>query len=133
MEEENGRVGQFEKSRQLDSYTNVAKGKRRTYFFDFKSIKEDEAYVIITESKRFKDHAGQIFYEKHKIYVYTEDLENFILMLTQFSNSLKNKKSYTYLIKKGDRIKTSAEEFEPEAQMDYNYFLGNDSENPDTK
>ena len=127
MEEENGRV------EQLESYTNVAKGKRRTYFFDVKNIRENEDYVVITESKRLQDQAGQIFYEKHKIYVYTDDLENFILMLTQFSNSLKNRKSYTYLIKKSGRIKTSAEEFEPEVQMDYTYPLGNDTESTNPK
>lgn len=51
---------------------------KRTYFFDLKISKKDELYLTITESKRrFNESDGTFFYEKHKLFLIQEDLENF--------------------------------------------------------
>ena len=53
-------------------------GKRRTYFFDIRSTKGNDYYLTITESrKRFDDNG----YERHKVFIYKEDLNKFIKAL----------------------------------------------------
>ncbi|GAB1403105.1 MAG: DUF3276 family protein [Lentimicrobiaceae bacterium] len=64
---------------QEDVYSTVIKAGKRTYFFDVKTTKSDEKYLTITESKRrYSDDEDKFFYEKHKIFLYREDFENFI-------------------------------------------------------
>ncbi len=57
-------------------YSKVIRaGRRRTYFFDVRSTKNEEFYLTITESKRKFDSDG---YERHKVHVYKEDFHKFI-------------------------------------------------------
>ena len=49
-------------------------GKRRTYFFDIRQTKGGDRYISITESKRRDNGHG---YDRHKIFVYKEDLTRF--------------------------------------------------------
>ena len=59
-----------------DLFSKAVKAGKRTYFFDVKSIKNDEKYITITESKRrFDEGLQRFFYEKHKIFLYKEDFE----------------------------------------------------------
>ena len=56
---------------------SIRSGKR-TYFFDLKTSKNNEVYLTITESKRrFNENNGTFFYEKHKLFLLKEDMENF--------------------------------------------------------
>jgi hypothetical protein len=58
------------------------KAGKRTYFFDVKESKNGERYLTITESKRhFDDASGQFSYDKHKLFLYPEDMENFMQAL----------------------------------------------------
>lgn len=58
-------------------HSKVVRAGKRTYFFDVKSTRNEEYYLTITESKkRFEDN-GNFHYEKHKIFLYKEDFENF--------------------------------------------------------
>ena len=55
-------------------FTKRVRAGKRTYFFDVKSTKsEKDYYITITESKRI----GEEEYEKHKIFLYKEDLDKF--------------------------------------------------------
>lgn len=57
-------------------YSKVIRaGRRRTYFFDVRSTKNEEYYLTVTESKRKFDSDG---YERHKVHVYKEDFHKFI-------------------------------------------------------
>jgi hypothetical protein len=63
-------------------YSRVVKAGNRTYFFDVKETRHKEKYLTITESKRrFSNETGRFFYEKHKIFLYSEDFEKFIVGL----------------------------------------------------
>lgn len=63
----------------VDVYTNIIKAGKRTYFFDVKLTKSGEKYLTITESKRrYDEEQDKFIYEKHKIFLYREDFENFI-------------------------------------------------------
>ena len=61
---------------------SIRSGKR-TYFFDVKSTRQDELYLTITESKKRFSPDGSFQYEKHKIFLYPEDFENFAGLLSE--------------------------------------------------
>lgn len=57
-------------------YSKVIRaGRRRTYFFDVRSTKNEEYFLTITESKKRFDSES---YERHKVHVYKEDFHKFI-------------------------------------------------------
>jgi hypothetical protein len=66
-----------------DIYSKVVRAGRRTYFFDVKSTRKEEMYLIITERKKHIETNGNISYEKHKIFIYREDFRNFIDTLNE--------------------------------------------------
>lgn len=57
----------------------IKAGKRRTYFFDVRSTRGNDFFLTITESiKRFDDG-----YDRHKIFLYKEDFNKFIVGLNE--------------------------------------------------
>lgn len=61
-------------------------GKRRTYFFDVRTTKNNDYFVTLTESKKRYDGEG---YDRHKIFLYKEDFNKFIDALTETINHVK--------------------------------------------
>jgi hypothetical protein len=61
-----------------DVFSKAIRAGKRTYFFDVKSTRNDEYYLTITESKRRFEDDGNPVFEKHKIFLYREDFENFM-------------------------------------------------------
>ncbi len=61
-------------------------GKRRTYFFDIRTTRNNDFYLTVTESKKRLDDTQ----ERHKIYVYKEDLNKFLASLQKTIDHLKN-------------------------------------------
>jgi hypothetical protein len=63
---------------------------KRTYFFDLKMSRKNELYITITESKRrFDESNGNFFYEKHKLFLSGQDLENFHSELNEMIEFIK--------------------------------------------
>ncbi len=62
-------------------------GKRRTYFFDIKQTRGGDKYITITESKRRDNGNG---YDRHKIFVYKEDLTRFRDYVIDLVEEVKN-------------------------------------------
>ncbi len=60
-----------------DVLSKVIRAGKRTYFFDVKSTRNKELYLIITESKKRMENDGNFSYEKHKIFLYQEDFDHF--------------------------------------------------------
>lgn len=58
-------------------FSKAVRAGKRTYFFDVKSTRKDEYYLIITESKKLYDQEGNFHFEKHKIFLYKEDFQKF--------------------------------------------------------
>ncbi|MFV0291037.1 MAG: DUF3276 family protein [Mangrovibacterium sp.] len=56
----------------------------RTYFFDVKETRSGEYYLTITESKKSKN--GQDRNERHRIFLYREDMEAFLSHITEATN-----------------------------------------------
>ena len=93
-----------------DVYSKSLKAGKRTYFFDVKKTKNDENYLVITESKKvFNDEDGSFEYDKHKIFLYKEDYD-------KFSNMLENMIDY---IKKGIPLREEVEAKREEAVNNY--------------
>lgn len=58
----------------------IKAGKRRTYFFDVRETRGSDYFITITESKkRFNDEG----YDRHKMFIYKEDFNKFIVALTE--------------------------------------------------
>ncbi|MCB9033451.1 MAG: DUF3276 family protein [Chitinophagales bacterium] len=64
----------------------VKAGKRRTYFFDVRTTKNNDYYITITESKkRFNEES----YDRHKVFVYKEDFVKFVNALQETVDHIK--------------------------------------------
>jgi len=62
---------------------------KRTYFFDVKTTKSNDYYLVITESKRMMGDDGNPFYVKQKLFLYREDFDKFIEGLHESFDSVK--------------------------------------------
>ena len=58
-------------------FSKVVRAGKRTYFFDVKATRAGEYYLTVTESKKKFDNDGNFHFEKHKIFLYKEDFDNF--------------------------------------------------------
>jgi Protein of unknown function (DUF3276) len=73
--------------RQESVYSKKIKaGKRRTYFFDVRKTKGEDYYLTLTESTRKFNGDG---YERHKIFLYKEDFNRFMLALQETVDHIK--------------------------------------------
>ncbi len=64
----------------------VKAGKRRTYFFDVRTTRANDYFLTLTESRKRQDSDG---YDRHKIFLYKEDMNKFIDDLTETINYIK--------------------------------------------
>jgi Protein of unknown function (DUF3276) len=69
-------------------YSKRVKAGKRTYFFDVKATRANDYYLTITESRKKLKEDGH-FYEKHKIFLYKEDLNKFIEALNDTAEHIK--------------------------------------------
>lgn len=66
--------------------SKVKAGKRRTYFFDIRQTKGEDYFLTLTESTKKFNGEG---YERHKIFLYKEDINRFIAGLEEAVKHLK--------------------------------------------
>jgi len=59
-------------------FAKSVRAGKRTYFFDVKTTKSNDYYMIITESIKQTGDDGSSFYLKHKIFIYREDFDKFM-------------------------------------------------------
>ena len=83
MEEEKGRMDSGSRKDRDEIFSKTVRAGKRTYFFDVKETHDNEDYLTITESKKRFNKNGRYFYEKHKIFLYKEDFENFVDTLNE--------------------------------------------------
>jgi Protein of unknown function (DUF3276) len=69
-------------------YSKRVKAGKRTYFFDVRSTRSSDYYLTITESRRFAQGDG-FGYEKHKMFLYKEDFEKFVVALQETVDHIK--------------------------------------------
>ena len=71
-------------------FSEKVRAGKRTYFFDVKETRSNDYYLTITESKKRFDKDGEGFtYEKHKIFLYKEDINKFLAALNKTVDHMK--------------------------------------------
>lgn len=65
-------------------FSKAVKAGKRIYYIDVKQDRHNELYLSITESKRLKEAGEDLrpVFEKHKIFLFREDLERFMEAFT---------------------------------------------------
>lgn len=60
-------------------FSKTVKAGKRIYYLDVKRDRRGEYYISMTESKRLKEQGDAMHpvFEKHKIFLYREDVEKF--------------------------------------------------------
>lgn len=67
-------------------FSKSVKAGKRIYYLDVKKNRKDELFLAITESKKVVTGEGdlaQVSFEKHKIFLYKEDFEKFVVGLVE--------------------------------------------------
>jgi len=57
--------------------TKAVRAGRRTYFFDVHTTRGNDCYLTITESRKSTGADGAVSFDRHKIFLYKEDLARF--------------------------------------------------------
>ncbi|WP_018675424.1 DUF3276 family protein [Riemerella columbina] len=92
-----------EKRNENEIFTRVLKAGRRTYFFDVRETKAGDYYLTITESKKHFQEDGNATFEKHKIYLYKEDFNNFLEMFKETSEFIIQEKGEDVISERHDK------------------------------
>ena len=93
----------MELHRGLDEvYSKRVNAGKRVYFFDIKSTRNKDYYLTITESKKRAETDGMA-YERHKIFLYKEDINKFIRALNEVVDHLKTTLMADYAFDQFDR------------------------------
>lgn len=82
--------GEKDRVRQEDLYSQVVKAGNRTYFLDVKKTRYDDPYVVLTESKKKVDDDGKFYYDKYKVYLYQEDMDEFKAKINDVANFMES-------------------------------------------
>ena len=79
-------------------FSKLVKAGKRIYYLDVKKNRKDDMYLSITESKKIISGTGddaQISFEKHKIFLYNEDLDKFVTALHEVTAYIKGERTGT--------------------------------------
>jgi len=87
-------------------------GKKRTYFIDIRTTKNNDYFLVLTESRKRFNEEG---YERHKICLYREDVNKFVKELNDAVHYMK-----TELLPDYDFDAFDHEQYEAEYQPDKN-------------
>lgn len=74
--------------------SKTIKAGKRIYYIDVKKNRKEEMFLAITESKKVISNNNtdtQVNFEKHKIFLYKEDFDNFIEGLTEAIDFIKKR------------------------------------------
>lgn len=80
-------------------FSKTVKAGKRIYYIDVKKDRKDELYLSLTESKRLKEQGdvNHPVFEKHKIFLYREDLNKFLSAFTEAADyAQSNATQHTY-------------------------------------
>ena len=80
----------FESRGREDVFSKVVRAGKRTYFFDVKSTRRGEYYLTLTESIKKLESDGRFRFEKHKIFLYKEDVDSFVENLNETLDFVKS-------------------------------------------
>ena len=99
-------MNEFENPEKVDAegvFSKVLRAGRRTYFFDVRETRAGDYYLTITESKKNTQDDGNVFYKKHKIYLYKEDFVSFKEMFNESTDFIIKEKGEDVISEKHDK------------------------------
>ena len=99
-------------------FSKSVRAGRRTYFFDVRATRAEDYYMTITESKRHTKEDGSFYYQKHKIYLYKEDFDEFKSSLNETCNFIIDEKGSEVISEKHDKDFDSKKEKDEEESSD---------------
>lgn len=78
-------------------FSRTVKAGKRVYYLDVKRDRRDEYYIAMTESKRVQEgtETERPVFEKHKIFLYREDVVNFLAALTDAAQYIGERRPLT--------------------------------------
>ena len=121
MEEQKKRHSDVEKSEKAIVYSPAIKAGKRIYYLDVKMNRKEELFLAITESKKVISGEGeeaQINFEKHKIFLYKEDLQKFQKGLEQAISYIHQRQPIAQLEEQPEMPEETHEEPHDEAQLE---------------
>lgn len=77
-------------------FSKTIKAGKRIYYVDVKKNRKDEMFLAITESKKIvsgDQDSPSINFEKHKIFLYQEDFDNFMNGMQDAINFIRQNKN----------------------------------------
>lgn len=76
-------------------FSKTVKAGKRIYYIDVKRDRKGEFYLSLTESKRVKEQSDVQYstFEKHKIFLYREDLNKFMSAFNEAAGFAQSKAS----------------------------------------
>lgn len=81
-------------------FSKSIKAGKRIYYLDVKKNRKDEMFLAITESKKVVMGEGddsQVSFEKHKIFLYKEDFQKFMVGLTEAIDFIDHNDAMDYI------------------------------------
>ena len=93
-------------------FSKSIKAGKRIYYLDVKKNRKDEMFLAITESKKVVMGEGddsQVSFEKHKIFLYKEDLGKFMAGLEQAINFINQNQEYTEDSESEEKVESESE------------------------
>lgn len=85
-------------------YSKKIRAGKRTYFIDVKPTRwQEEYYITLTESKKVFHPTGGHYFEKHKVFLYKEDLNKILAGLTEVIEHVKKDLMPNYDFEQFDR------------------------------
>jgi hypothetical protein len=104
-------------------YSRAIKAGRRIYYLDVKKNLRNDLFLAITESKRVQLREGvSSSFEKHKIFLYKEDFDKFVIGLKDVIDFVKNnnESSTSQRIIHSENLKDEADEAGEEEELTFN-------------
>ena len=104
--------------------SKVMRAGRRTYFFDVRETRAGDYYLTLTESKKFTNEDGSLYYKKHKIYLYKEDFKDFQENLKEMTDFIIEEKGEEVISERHQRNfnQEEGEEVSNEVESDISDF-----------
>lgn len=102
-------------------FSRVVKAGKRVYYVDVKRDRYDEFYIAMTESKRIKEgtETERPQFEKHKIFLYREDILKFLAALTDAAQYVGDHRSLVpHSPASNDKHPTSSTDFSSSTTLD---------------
>ncbi len=87
-------------------FSKSIKAGKRIYYLDVKKNRKDEMFLAITESKKVVTGEGDdsaVSFEKHKIFIYKEDLKKFRTTLEEAIGFIEQHQPCTEREERGER------------------------------